>query len=253
VESETEADSLDESEPFEVNAEADSIDITAHLNDDQPGSDQRASEDSLNVHLRKQAEVRLYSCRECGKSFCLRDSLHRHMNVHNSTYKCPECGKCFRGSYQLARHRMCHSGEKPFVCTVCSKRFAEARYLVKHNRIHREEKVLYCRTCDSSFDSTRALSNHMRVHAGDRAYKCSLCKESFSQSSCLQTHECRVHSDRRLFETNRTQNCHVDTDSTEKSVEGFTLPSHSEGTCYFCINRLAVLLPPRLIGDVFWT
>jgi len=232
--------------------EADSNDVTENPHDNESGS-----EDSLNDRVEKHSAVRLYSCRECGKSFSLMDSLQRHMNVHTARFKCPECGKCFASNSKLARHSLSHSGEKLFECTVCYKRFVEARYLVKHRKIHSGEKVHYCHVCDKAFNSTRSLKNHLRVHTGDKAYKCSLCNESFSQSSSLQTHECHVHSDRKpcggnLFKTNDKQICPADFDTAAKLhsctrcsdcfakpelLRRHLLKSHNEGTCLKYISE----------------
>ena len=127
MEFDTEADSTDKSQPFDIKTE----DITEH--DDKPRpylctvcDKQFTRKKYLNAH--RQIHT-VYPCSECEKSFSSQDALRRHKNIHTGKYKCTECGRCCQSSYDLATHRRSHSGEQPFECSVCGSRFTRAESL----------------------------------------------------------------------------------------------------------------------------
>ena len=105
MEFETEADSTNKSQPFEIKTE----DITEH--DDKPRPYLRTVCDKrftrkkyLKVHRQIHTVENVYSCSECAKSFSSQDALSHHKNIHTDKYKCTECGKCCQSSYDLAIH-----------------------------------------------------------------------------------------------------------------------------------------------------
>jgi len=221
MEFETQADSTDRYQPFEIKTE----DITEH--DDKPRPylctvcDKRfPRRDSLHKHSlihsgvkplvrrlcgnkngslnrREQihTEENMYSCSECEKSFSLRNALSMHKNIHTDKYKCTECDIRCRCSLDLVRHRRIHSGKKPFECSVCSKRFARAARLAVHSRTYHSGKKPYkCPMCGEEYIRSCDLNGHIRVHhTGDKPYKCSLCSERFGDFSSLMSHQGDVH------------------------------------------------------------
>ena len=220
MEFETEADSTDKSQPFEIMAE----DITEH--DDMPRPylctvcDRRFTKKKyLNAHRRIHTEDNVYSCSECGKRCSSQNALRIHKYIHTGKYKCTECDKGFRSSTDLARHNSrIHSGEKPYKCHMCDNAFSESGDLNTHMRVHTGDKPYKCHMCDKAFSQSGDLNTHMRVHTGEKPYKCHMCDKTFSRSSHLHSHIRHVHSNRRpyrcpycgkTFDTEDDLKCHV--------------------------------------------
>ena len=110
-----ETESHDTAQPFEINTEADSNDITEHPRyvKSRPYlctlcDKQFTRKDSLNRHSQIHSGVKrddMYSCTQCGKLCSSESNLLNHMNVHTRKYKCTECGKCCHSGSKLAVHR----------------------------------------------------------------------------------------------------------------------------------------------------
>ena len=58
------------------------------------------------------------SCDQCDKSFSRKQSLKRHMLIHQGIkpFKCNICGKRFHWKNVLKTHQATHSNAKPFKC-----------------------------------------------------------------------------------------------------------------------------------------
>lgn len=61
----------------------------------------------------------------CHKSFITKDTLTKHLSVHNETrnFKCGQCGKLFKRISHVREHLKIHTMDRPFNCTVCRKTF----------------------------------------------------------------------------------------------------------------------------------
>ncbi|XP_074469089.1 uncharacterized protein LOC141754122 isoform X1 [Sebastes fasciatus] len=103
-------------------------------------------------------------------------------------FSCSVCGKMFCFKHHLKRHMQSHTGEEPFSCSVCKKYFTQSGYLQKHMRIHTGAKPFSCSVCKKYFTQRINLQRHMRIHTGEKPFSCSVCKKSFTQSGNLQTH-----------------------------------------------------------------
>lgn len=81
-----------------------------------------------------------YFCEVCEKGFTRKQSLNRHVKVHDES-------------------------TKVFTCTFCPKSFRTTANLKRHLISHTGEKTQFCPECDASYSDRKCLNNHMeRVH-----------------------------------------------------------------------------------------
>ncbi|KAM9385894.1 uncharacterized protein KZ484_007489 [Pholidichthys leucotaenia] len=144
-----------------------------------------------------------FICSECGRRFCRRDDLKRHMESHTreKPYSCSVCNKSVSRKQHLERHMRVHTGEKPYCCKFCHKKIADGSSLKKHQRL--------CPLNDSDHSQTEEIgepggpgadsglhlqpdnktSNSSEVNASDgKKFICSECGRIFSRRVNFNLH-----------------------------------------------------------------
>ncbi|XP_076453645.1 uncharacterized protein LOC143288873 isoform X2 [Babylonia areolata] len=86
----------------------------------------------LTMH---QLSAKLLEC--CGVLFHTKAALREHALVfHYHGYSCFYCGRRFCRKALLKRHLAVHSGQKEFLCTVCDYATSHKSNLERHRRVH---------------------------------------------------------------------------------------------------------------------
>lgn len=78
----------------------------------------------------------------CGVSFSTKASLREHIMIfHHNGYSCPYCGRRFCRKALLKRHLSVHSGQKDYTCPNCDYATSHKSNLERHKRIHERLKL----------------------------------------------------------------------------------------------------------------
>ncbi|XP_071315009.1 zinc finger protein 62 homolog [Trachinotus anak] len=176
------------------------------VSDDDDWKETRAPESGLKineVHVNDpgcDTGEETFSCSECGKRFCKKFALQRHMKIHTKErpYGCDVCGKRFLRHGNLKVHMRVHTGEKPYGCDSCGKRYMQQGNLTVHMRVHTGEKPFGCSFCGKRFKRQGELNMHMKVHTGEKPFGCDVCGKTFLRQGNLKVHM-RGHSGERPF------------------------------------------------------
>ncbi|GBN41543.1 Krueppel-related zinc finger protein 1 [Araneus ventricosus] len=121
-----------------------------------------AGPSGISMHLRRDPEIRKFSCDLCDKEFDFESKFDSHYRTHTS--------------------------EKPFVCDVCKKGFTRKEHLVRHYRTHTDEKPFVCDICKKGFNQKENLDSHYRTHTGEKIFVCDICKRRFAWKYQVKTH-----------------------------------------------------------------
>ena len=77
----------------------------------------------------------------CGVTFNTKASLREHIMIfHHNGYSCPYCGRRFCRKALLKRHLSVHSGQKDYSCPHCDYATSHKSNLERHKRIHERLK-----------------------------------------------------------------------------------------------------------------
>ena len=78
----------------------------------------------------------------CGIFFKTKASLRDHVLIfHSNGYMCGHCGRNFCRKALLKRHMTVHSGQKDFVCPQCGYSTSHKSNLERHKKVHERELV----------------------------------------------------------------------------------------------------------------
>ena len=78
----------------------------------------------------------------CGVTFSTKASLREHIMIfHHNGYSCPFCGRRFCRKALLRRHLSVHNGQKDYNCPHCDYATSHKSNLERHKRIHERLKI----------------------------------------------------------------------------------------------------------------
>ena len=134
----------------------------------------------------------------CGILFNTKASLREHaMIFHYHGYTCFYCGRRFCRKALLKRHLSVHNGQKDFVCTVCDYATSHKSNLERHRRVHaRNEDGRSDISCDTDQKSncdkceSRNVNHENRESDPDSNEELSVCSDS--------DEEINVHTDWKI-------------------------------------------------------
>ncbi|XP_027715861.1 zinc finger protein 570-like isoform X1 [Vombatus ursinus] len=134
----------------------------------------KCEKETLIRHQEIPTRVKLFECKECGKSFREKRYLQSHQRTHTGEkpFECNECGKAFSVRQNLSRHQRIHIGLRPFQCNECGKAFRMKDHLKMHQRTHTGEKPFECNKCEKAFSHRGSLSRHQRIHTAVKPFEC---------------------------------------------------------------------------------
>uniref|UniRef100_A0A2C9JT07 C2H2-type domain-containing protein n=1 Tax=Biomphalaria glabrata TaxID=6526 RepID=A0A2C9JT07_BIOGL len=79
----------------------------------------------------------------CGVTFATKASLREHITIfHHNGYSCPFCGRRFCRKALLKRHLSVHSGQKDYTCPHCDYATSHKSNLERHKRIHARLQIM---------------------------------------------------------------------------------------------------------------
>lgn len=129
----------------------------------------------------------------CGILFNTKASLREHsMIFHYHGYTCFYCGRRFCRKALLKRHLSVHNGQKDFVCTVCDYATSHKSNLERHRKVHlRQEDASDEASNDNGLE--RAASPKEMKRGGEECEK----SEDIDVSVCSESEdeEINVHID----------------------------------------------------------
>lgn len=144
----------------------------------------------------------LYTCALCNRSLSSSWSLQQHMLTHTdgegrAKFPCDVCGKAFCDKSSVNKHvRAVHMNYKPFKCDQCDLTFSERKTMREHMRVHTGERPFLCAHCPKSFKRVSELNHHIKGHTGETKHTCDVCGRGFRRQSELQRHA-TLHTDER--------------------------------------------------------
>ena len=151
----------------------------------------------LKVHQGKHTDSLKFECKQCGKSFRMKEGLHMHMRKHSDTkIVCAECGKQFNSEKGFDVHMKVHDRKTDlqsyqkkkknsglaelFPCPICSKIFKRNEQVEKHMTIHTDKQSHQCDSCGKIFQLMKNFKKHLKIHKELQENKCDYCKNKIA-------------------------------------------------------------------------
>lgn len=180
----------------------------------------------------------------CGVLFDSKSSLKEHVSLfHSSGYQCQVCGRNFCRKALLRRHLSVHSGQKDYKCPLCSYATSHKSNLERHHKVH-EKKLslsdgLHFNTSDGSlnknvgcakkhFEETKYLTKCKSFSRKfDMKERKNYCKEDTSiKRRSLKLKESRAQLERESDSS--TENCSVVSNKSFSDSQKITSGNTSE-------------------------
>ena len=122
----------------------------------------------LNKHSIAHSGIKPYKCEICDKKYTQLSALNAHKDTHaNLVLPCEFCHRTFRRRDSLWRHMLLHNRPKNYRCMVCAKCYVTAYRLREHMKSHTADKSFKCKVCDKGFRIKQGLEAHERTHTGE--------------------------------------------------------------------------------------
>ncbi|KAM3955532.1 uncharacterized protein ACR2FA_010571 [Aphomia sociella] len=124
-------------------------------------SDTYKKGEQYKQHMRDHANLQIYLCEICNKTFCSPSNILKHRKTHNiGVLICDICKRKYHEKMALIKHLETHNKEKP-VCTICGKSYHSQTVLKKHIKFKHDLVPRYaCRVCGQRFVTYKEKLNH---------------------------------------------------------------------------------------------
>ena len=169
-------------------------------------------------------------CDLCDKTFTLKSSLKKHMDLHKETpsFECTYCKSTFKHRDTFRSHRASCKARPPAerkerkkrknkakTCDICGKQYA-GHTSYKHHMLAHEGKFQYtCVVCSKQYNNELHYKEHLARHYGDKRFKCDECDHRTVSKADMKQHM-RQHTDEKPFkckycdmEFTHISNCHT--------------------------------------------
>ena len=92
--------------------------------------------DFIVQQSRSGAVDRPWNCHKCGKGFCSRTTLRKHVAAHDGIYpyKCEYCDKGSTNPVHMKEHMSMHTNINYFQCADCDATFRLKKHLDNHRK-----------------------------------------------------------------------------------------------------------------------
>ncbi|XP_063371852.1 uncharacterized protein LOC134660082 [Cydia amplana] len=154
--------------------------------------------DNYKKHMRDHANLPIYKCGLCNKTFSDSSNFTKHKKIHNlKAYICDICSKKFQAKASLEKHIQMHMETDPITCDQCQRVFYDRSFYKRHYRQH-HDKILTkfrCMLCREKFASLREKWDHLWYIHKQRKEKadCPICGVSYRKFNDVKKHALQIH------------------------------------------------------------
>ncbi|KYQ51110.1 hypothetical protein ALC60_09757 [Trachymyrmex zeteki] len=125
--------------------------------------------DQLRKHEKIHTNEMHYACQHCSRRFVTIEECKKHENSEHKKVKqfqCDICGNCFVYKQSLQRHITLHESNL-FTCNYCTEAFDTKSLLNQHLFTHIDNRPHACKVCLKTFSRLHHLIEHLQVnHSG---------------------------------------------------------------------------------------
>ncbi|XP_053389762.1 gastrula zinc finger protein XlCGF71.1-like [Mercenaria mercenaria] len=126
--------------------------------------------DSLTRHMKIHQEHVFFICSKCTTFFDNETALATHKSQkHADNYLCVQCGKCYSSKQVMERHAATHDdSSKANQCPVCDKTLSDKIRLKAHMNMNQGIKPFACPTCNRKYRCKYEKNRHQLICSGQR-------------------------------------------------------------------------------------